>query len=144
MTLSLSLNLTFPKLPPTILEIPSQPTTKARSTLARLPPTVDAARFQALKSYLRIPKWLGREKNPLEWGWLQERVQECLWLPEENVSDINLLENSIEDEDDNPSSINNFIYEDIEDLNLQLDEDDKEQQTKLEDFRPAPSRRQKL
>ncbi|GBO35938.1 hypothetical protein AVEN_223620-1 [Araneus ventricosus] len=58
--------------------------------------------------------------------------------------DINLLEDSIEDEDDTPSSINNFIYEDIEDLNLQLDEEDKEQQTELEDFRPGPSERQKL
>ncbi|GBO03566.1 hypothetical protein AVEN_233675-1 [Araneus ventricosus] len=42
----------------------------------------------------------------------------------ENVSDINLLEDSVEDEDDTPSSINNFIYED---LYLQLDEEDKEQ-----------------
>ncbi|GBO35004.1 hypothetical protein AVEN_274086-1 [Araneus ventricosus] len=41
-----------------------------------------------------------------------------------NVSDINLLEDSIEDED-TPSSINNFIYEDIKDLYLQLDEEDK-------------------
>ncbi|GBM04734.1 hypothetical protein AVEN_20181-1 [Araneus ventricosus] len=62
----------------------------------------------------------------------------------ENVSDINLLEGSIEDEDDSPSSINNFIYEDIEDLNLQLDEEDTEQQTELEDFRPGPSKRQNL
>ncbi|GBM54237.1 hypothetical protein AVEN_213718-1 [Araneus ventricosus] len=53
----------------------------------------------------------------------------------ENVSDINLLEDSIGDEDDKLSSINNFVYEDIEDLNLQLDEEDKEQQTELEDFR---------
>ncbi|GBM99714.1 hypothetical protein AVEN_188198-1 [Araneus ventricosus] len=59
----------------------------------------------------------------------------------ENVSDINLLEDSIEDEQDTPSSINNFIYEDV---NLQLDEEDKEQQTELEDFRPGPSKRQKL
>ncbi|GBO44519.1 hypothetical protein AVEN_107529-1 [Araneus ventricosus] len=58
----------------------------------------------------------------------------------ENVSDINLLEDSIEDEDDTPSSINNFIYEDIEDLYLQLDEEDKEQQTELEDFRPGSSK----
>ncbi|GBN51265.1 hypothetical protein AVEN_58624-1 [Araneus ventricosus] len=75
---------------------------------------------------------------------LHERVQECLWLRKaglicsslctcslgeacENVSDINLLEDSIEDEDDTPSPINNFIYEDIEDLYLQLDEEDKEQ-----------------
>ncbi|GBL70538.1 hypothetical protein AVEN_56306-1 [Araneus ventricosus] len=62
----------------------------------------------------------------------------------ENVSDIKLLEDSIEDEDDKPSSINNFIYEDIEDLYLQLDEEDKEQQTELEDFRPGPPKRQKL
>ncbi|GBM77658.1 hypothetical protein AVEN_226045-1 [Araneus ventricosus] len=62
----------------------------------------------------------------------------------ENVSDINLLEDSIEDEDDKPSSINNFIYEDIEDLYLQLDEEDKKQQTELEDFRPGPSKRQKF
>ncbi|GBM19863.1 hypothetical protein AVEN_186139-1 [Araneus ventricosus] len=55
----------------------------------------------------------------------------------EKVSDINLLEDSIKDEDDTPSSINKFIYEDIEDLYLQLDEEDKEQQTELEDFRPA-------
>ncbi|GBM29723.1 hypothetical protein AVEN_156908-1 [Araneus ventricosus] len=45
----------------------------------------------------------------------------------ENVSVINILEDSIEDEDDTPSSINNFIYEDIEDIYLQLDEEDKEQ-----------------
>ncbi|GBM27986.1 hypothetical protein AVEN_217888-1 [Araneus ventricosus] len=62
----------------------------------------------------------------------------------ENVSDINLLEDSIEDEDDTPSSINNFIYEDIKDLYLQLDEEDKEQQTELEDFRPGSSKTQKL
>ncbi|GBM45258.1 hypothetical protein AVEN_101214-1 [Araneus ventricosus] len=55
----------------------------------------------------------------------------------ENMPDINLLEDSIEDEDDTPSSISNFIYEDIEDLYLQLDEEDKEQQTELEDFRPG-------
>ncbi|GBM64659.1 hypothetical protein AVEN_91726-1 [Araneus ventricosus] len=62
----------------------------------------------------------------------------------ENVSDINLLEDSIEDEDDTPSSINGFVYEDIEYLYLQLDEEDKEQQTELEDFRPGSSKRQKL
>ncbi|GBM90063.1 hypothetical protein AVEN_136000-1 [Araneus ventricosus] len=62
----------------------------------------------------------------------------------ENVSDINLLEDSVEDEDDTPSSINNFIYEDIEGLYLQLDEEDNEQQTELEDFRPGSSKRQKL
>ncbi|GBL83698.1 hypothetical protein AVEN_132621-1 [Araneus ventricosus] len=62
----------------------------------------------------------------------------------ENASDINLLEDSIEDEDDTPSSINNFIYEDIEDLYLQLDEEDKEQQTELDDFCPGSSKRQKL
>ncbi|GBL83183.1 hypothetical protein AVEN_165386-1 [Araneus ventricosus] len=62
----------------------------------------------------------------------------------ENVSDINLLEDSIEDEDDTPSTINNFIYENIEYLYLQLDEEDKEQQTELEDFRPGSSKRQKL
>ncbi|GBM09827.1 hypothetical protein AVEN_234659-1 [Araneus ventricosus] len=59
----------------------------------------------------------------------------------ENVSDINLLEDSIEDEDDTPSSINNFIYEDFY---LQLDEEDKEQQTELDDFRPGSSKTQKL
>ncbi|GBM18315.1 hypothetical protein AVEN_147433-1 [Araneus ventricosus] len=62
----------------------------------------------------------------------------------EKVSDINLFEYSIEGEDDKPSSINNFIYEDIEDLYLQLDEEDKEQQTELEDFRPGTSKSQKL
>ncbi|GBM22251.1 hypothetical protein AVEN_273436-1 [Araneus ventricosus] len=43
----------------------TQSATKARSTLARLPPTVDAARFHALRSYLQKQKWLGHEKNPL-------------------------------------------------------------------------------
>ncbi|GBO09400.1 hypothetical protein AVEN_220465-1 [Araneus ventricosus] len=164
-------------------------TTKARSTLARLPPTVDAIRFHDLRSYLQIQKWLGHEKNPLEWGWVPTRfgLSPCKMerdaAPEsllkiiscnckkrcknacgyrkaglicsslctcslgeacENVSDINLLEDSIEDEDDTPSSINNFIYEDIENLYLQVDEEDKEQQTELEDFRPSPSKRQKL
>ncbi|GBM03255.1 hypothetical protein AVEN_273975-1 [Araneus ventricosus] len=42
----------------------TQSATKARSTLARLPPTVDAARFHALRSYLQKQKWLGHEKNP--------------------------------------------------------------------------------
>ncbi|GBM75215.1 hypothetical protein AVEN_237332-1 [Araneus ventricosus] len=51
----------------------TQSATKARSTLARLPPTVDAARFHALRSYLQIQKWLGHEKNPLEWGWVPTR-----------------------------------------------------------------------
>ncbi|GBM84055.1 hypothetical protein AVEN_143481-1 [Araneus ventricosus] len=62
----------------------------------------------------------------------------------ENVSDNNLPEDNIEDEGDTPSSINNLIYENIEDLDLQLNEEDKEQQTELEDFRPGPSKRQKL
>ncbi|GBM62384.1 hypothetical protein AVEN_135997-1 [Araneus ventricosus] len=48
----------------------TQSATKARFTLALLPPTVDAARFHALRSYLQIQKWLGHEKNPLEWGWV--------------------------------------------------------------------------
>ncbi|GBM21544.1 hypothetical protein AVEN_85354-1 [Araneus ventricosus] len=169
----------------------TQSATKTRSTLARLAPTVDAARFHALRSYLQIQKWLGHEKNHLEWGWvltrfdLSPRKMERDAAPEsllkmipcnckkgcknacgcrktslicsslctcslgeacENVSDINLLEDSIEDEDDTPSSINNFIYEDIEDedLYLQLDKEDKEQQTELEDFCPGPSKRQKL
>ncbi|GBN08120.1 hypothetical protein AVEN_16153-1 [Araneus ventricosus] len=115
----------------------TQSATKARSTLARLPPTVDAARFHALRSYLQTQKWLGHEKNPFEWGWIPTRF--CLSprkierdaAPEsllkiiscncknacgcqkaglicsylcncslgeacENVSDINLLEDSIE------------------------------------------------
>ncbi|GBL80767.1 hypothetical protein AVEN_26211-1 [Araneus ventricosus] len=155
------------------------------STLARLPPTLDAAQFHALRSYLQIQKWLGHEKNHLEWGWvptrfgLSPRKMERDAAPEfllkiiscnskkgcnnacgcrkaglicsslytcslgeacENVSDVNLLEDSIDNEDDKPSSINNFMYEDIEDLNLQLDEEDKEQQTELEDFRPGPQK----
>ncbi|GBN01762.1 hypothetical protein AVEN_224473-1 [Araneus ventricosus] len=51
----------------------TQSVTKTRPTLARLPPTVDAARFHALRSYLQIQKWLGHEKNPLEWGWVPTR-----------------------------------------------------------------------
>ncbi|GBM26238.1 hypothetical protein AVEN_22792-1 [Araneus ventricosus] len=43
----------------------TQSATKARSTLARLPPTVDAARFHALRSYLQKQKWSGHEKNRL-------------------------------------------------------------------------------
>ncbi|GBN61611.1 hypothetical protein AVEN_183136-1 [Araneus ventricosus] len=43
----------------------TQSATKARSTLARLPPTMDAARFHALRFYLQKQKWLGHEKNPL-------------------------------------------------------------------------------
>ncbi|GBO07010.1 hypothetical protein AVEN_61241-1 [Araneus ventricosus] len=43
----------------------TQSATKVRSTLACLPPTVDAARFHALRSYLQTQKWLGHEKNPL-------------------------------------------------------------------------------
>ncbi|GBM91279.1 hypothetical protein AVEN_7714-1 [Araneus ventricosus] len=51
----------------------TQSATKARSTLAHLPATVDAARFHALRSYLQIQKWLGHEKNSLEWGWVPTR-----------------------------------------------------------------------
>ncbi|GBM75924.1 hypothetical protein AVEN_125335-1 [Araneus ventricosus] len=51
----------------------TQSSTKARSTLARLPLTIDAARFRALRSYLQIQKWLGHEKNHLEWGWVPTR-----------------------------------------------------------------------
>ncbi|GBL81247.1 hypothetical protein AVEN_143575-1 [Araneus ventricosus] len=51
----------------------TQSATKTRSTLARLHPTVDVARFHALRSYLQIQKWLGHEKNPLEWGWVLTR-----------------------------------------------------------------------
>ncbi|GBL71780.1 hypothetical protein AVEN_82734-1 [Araneus ventricosus] len=132
-----------------------------------------------------MEKWLGHEKNPLEWGWVPNRfglsprkternaapesllkmipcnckkgcknvvagkqilyVLPCVPLGEAcgNVSYINLLEDSIEDEDGTPPSINNFIYEDIEDLYLQLDEEDKKQQTELEDFCPGPSKWQK-
>ncbi|GBN33892.1 hypothetical protein AVEN_170033-1 [Araneus ventricosus] len=43
----------------------TQLATKARSTPARLSPTVDAARFHALRSCLQKQKWLGHEKNPL-------------------------------------------------------------------------------
>ncbi|GBN27951.1 hypothetical protein AVEN_234181-1 [Araneus ventricosus] len=128
-----------------------------------------------LKKFLRkanvtvkqaIQKWLGHEKNPLEWGWVPKRFglsprkmerdaasesllkiiscnckKRCknacgcrkaglicsslctcsLGEACENVSDISLLEDSIKDEDDTPSSINNFIYKDIEDLYLQLE-----------------------
>ncbi|GBN26211.1 hypothetical protein AVEN_76596-1 [Araneus ventricosus] len=138
----------------------TQSATKARSTLACLPPTVDAARFHALRSYLQIQKWLGHERNPLDESCQKECKNACgcrktglicsslctcsLGEACENVSDINLLEDGIEDEDDTPSSINIFIYEDIEDLYLQLDEENKEQQTELEDFRPGPTKRQKL
>ncbi|GBN66204.1 hypothetical protein AVEN_175973-1 [Araneus ventricosus] len=136
----------------------------------------------------QIQKWLGHEKNPLEWGWVPTRLglpprkMERDAAPESllkiiscnckkgcknacgcrraglicsslctcslgeacDVSDINLLEDGIEDKEDTPSSINNFIYEDIEDLYLQPDEEDKEQQTELEDFRPGSSKKQKL
>ncbi|GBO23008.1 hypothetical protein AVEN_27752-1 [Araneus ventricosus] len=51
----------------------TQSATKARFTLARLPPTVYAARFPALRSYLQIKKWLRHEKIPLEWGWVPTR-----------------------------------------------------------------------
>ncbi|GBM96150.1 hypothetical protein AVEN_128290-1 [Araneus ventricosus] len=37
-----------------------------------------------------------------------------LWEKLARTSDINLLEDSIEDEDDTPSSINSFICKDIE------------------------------
>ncbi|GBM19780.1 hypothetical protein AVEN_208653-1 [Araneus ventricosus] len=128
----------------------TQSATKTRSTPARLPPTVDAARFHALRSYLQIQKREEtHEKNPLEWGWvptrfgLSPRKMERDAAPEsllkiisckcknacgcrkaglicfslctcslgeacENMSDINLLEDSIEDEDDTPSSIRRF------------------------------------
>ncbi|GBL87555.1 hypothetical protein AVEN_165165-1 [Araneus ventricosus] len=136
----------------------------------------------------QIQKWLGHEKNALEWGWvptrfgLSPRKMERDAAPESllkiiscnckkgcknvcgcrkaglicsslctcslgeacDVSDISLLEDSIEDKDDTSLSINNFIYEDIEDLYLQLDEKDKEQQTELEDFRPGSSKKKKL
>ncbi|XP_050315527.1 uncharacterized protein LOC126750071 [Anthonomus grandis grandis] len=39
--------------------------------LARLPPTRNAARFHCLRTYQQVQKWLGNEKNPLDWGWIR-------------------------------------------------------------------------
>ena len=37
--------------------------------LARLPPTEDAARHHAYRTYHQVQKWLGVNKNPTDWGW---------------------------------------------------------------------------
>ena len=37
--------------------------------LASLPPTKSAAHQHSLRTYHQVQKWLGWEKDPLEWGW---------------------------------------------------------------------------
>ena len=46
--------------------------TKSKFHLARLPPTQDAAWYHALRTY-QVQTWMGREKNPLDWGWTTGR-----------------------------------------------------------------------
>ena len=46
---------------------------KSKFNLARLPPTQDAARYHAFRTYHQVQTWMGREKNPLDWGWTTGR-----------------------------------------------------------------------
>ncbi|GBO42542.1 hypothetical protein AVEN_196050-1 [Araneus ventricosus] len=43
---------------------------KIKFSLARLPPTTDAAQLHAVRSYHHVQTWLGNEKDPLKWGWM--------------------------------------------------------------------------
>lgn len=43
----------------------------SKLSLARLPPTSDAFKLHALRTYHTIQKWLGNEKNPTDWGWIR-------------------------------------------------------------------------
>ena len=44
---------------------------KNKSSLTRLPPTRDAARYHSLRTYHQVQMWLGVEKNPVKWGWMR-------------------------------------------------------------------------
>ncbi|GBM04729.1 hypothetical protein AVEN_141700-1 [Araneus ventricosus] len=43
---------------------------KTKFNIARLPPTTDAAQLHAMRSYHHVQTWLGNEKDPLKWGWM--------------------------------------------------------------------------
>lgn len=64
---------------------------KSSSSLARLPPTADAARFHSLRSYHQIQKWIGNEKNPLEWGWVPTRFGLSPWKMDKDAAPESLL-----------------------------------------------------
>lgn len=42
---------------------------KSKFNLASLPPTKDAARYHAFRTYHQVQKWCGIKKNPEDWGW---------------------------------------------------------------------------
>jgi hypothetical protein len=42
---------------------------KSKFNLASLPPTKDAARYHAFRTYHQVQKWYGIKKNPEDWGW---------------------------------------------------------------------------
>lgn len=46
-----------------------QSTTKSKLNLASLPPTMNAARYHAFRTYHQVQKWCGIEKDPEVWGW---------------------------------------------------------------------------
>lgn len=43
--------------------------TKTNINLASLPPTQAAARQHSLRTYHQVQMWLGRDNDPLKWGW---------------------------------------------------------------------------
>lgn len=43
--------------------------TTAKLQLARLPPTMDAAKYHSLRTYQQVQAWLGNELLPSLWGW---------------------------------------------------------------------------
>ena len=45
----------------------------AKVNLARLPPTEEAARYHAYRTYHQVQKWLGVEKEASDWGWTRSQ-----------------------------------------------------------------------
>ena len=47
---------------------------QTKTDLSRLPPTSSAAWQHSLQTYHQIQKWIGEEKNALNWGWKERNV----------------------------------------------------------------------
>lgn len=52
---------------------------KSNFKLEKLPPTEGAAREHSFRAYLQLQRWLGNNKNPMDWGW--KKTSEGFLMP---------------------------------------------------------------
>ncbi|KAK3931373.1 Glycerophosphodiester phosphodiesterase [Frankliniella fusca] len=57
------------------LRIIARQSVRATFKLESLPPTTAGARQHSLRTYFQIQEWLGKELNPIEWGWKLDSSQ---------------------------------------------------------------------